>query len=536
MQRQTVRPIEEFIIGIGKYQITDREKFLAWQRRICKEHNVSFFKKDELLEIYKGLIQRRAIKRSGFLDRFLVLKSIRSLSGIVVVSLLTKPYACPGRCIYCPTEKNVPKSYLSREPAVMRAILCGFDPYIQFQERLKALKLIGHPISKINVRIIGGTWSYYPKQYQTWFIKEIYRAANEFGSLKPKNAKTLKELQKNNEKAKCRIVEISIETRPDFVGGKEIRRLRDFGVTKVELGVQSLDDKILNKNKRGHGIAETIAATKMLKDAGFKVAYQVMANMLGSNLSNDKKVFGKLFSDPNFKPDYLKIYPLALVKSSNLYREYKKGNFKPYTERELINLIKYAKKSVPYFARIERVIRDIPTDQIVEGGARISNLRQTIQAQLKKEGKRCRCIRCREVRDRYDFRDKPVLFREQYESSGGKDYFLSFENKTRSKLFSMLRLRIPASVLGGKRQIFSALDHAAIIREVHTYGKQIEVDQKSQLAPQHQGLGKRLIREAVKIAKIKGVKRMAVIAGAGARYYFRKLGFRLQDTYMVKKI
>lgn len=526
----------QFITQMAKKQLKTHEEFLNAQRKFAKKSGKSFFKKDELLAVYKFLLSQRKIRRNKLLERLLILKSVRSLSGIVVVSLLTKPYACPGECLYCPTEKGAPKSYLVNEPAVARAVMCNYDPYLQVQSRLTALKNIGHPTDKINIRIIGGTWSYYPRQYQTWFIKEIYRAVNNFPKATNKtrrpsqNICNLEKVQINNEKSKNRIVEISIETRPDYIDKKEIKRLRNFGVTKVEIGAQALDDEILKKNRRGHDIAATTKATRLLKDAGFKIAYQMMANLPGSNLAKDKKIFKELFENSNFRPDYLKIYPLALVKNSGVYNLYQRKKFKPYSKQQLLNLIKYIKSIVPYYLRIERIIRDIPTADIVEGGAKISNLRQIVQAEMKKEESECHCIRCREIKDNDYTKFKPYLNVREYEASKGKEFFLSFETKRRDKLFSMLRLRMPSET------ILPELKNAAIIREVHTYGQQLGISKNEKLASQHKGLGKKLIREAERIAKKNGYKKIVVISGIGARSYFRKLGYKLQNTYMIKNL
>ena len=500
----------------------------------------------QLLKAYHKLVKEKRIKPNKEIEKVLQIKKIRSLSGIIIVSVLTKPYPCPGKCLYCPLQKGIPKSYLKGEPAVDRAVLLKYHPYHQVQARLKTLEEIGHPIDKIDLRIIGGTWSYYPKQYQTWFIKECFRAANEYPSptLPPPPQRGggglrrgwggLEKEQKKNERAKCRIIGITIETRPDFIDEKEIKRLRRLGVTRVELGVQSIYDDVLKLNRRGHKVEETIRATKLLKDAGFKICYQMMPNLYGSNLKRDLEMFKQLFSNPRFCPDYLKIYPCALLKEASLYKVYKEGKYKPYSFKELLWLLKEIKKIVPYWVRIQRIVRDIPAQEIVEGPTKISNLRQIIHQDMQKEGWRCKCIRCREVKEDYNPKEKVYLFREDYWAQDGYEIFLSFENKKRTKLFSLLRLRIPSQYFIREKHFLSVLEGAAIIREIHTYGKLVALGQK-EIAPQHRGLGKKLMKEAEKIAKEEfGLKKMAVIAGVGVRGYFRKLGYRLKDTYMVK--
>lgn len=379
------------------------------------------------------------------------------------------------------------------------------------------LEAEGHPTDKIELRIVGGTWSYYPKSYQNWFVKKCFDACNE------KRGKNLKEAQKLNEKAKYRIVGLSVETRPDFVNTLEIKQLRNLGTTMVELGVQSIYDDVLKLNLRGHGIKETILATKLLKDAGLKVLYQMMPDLPGSNLKKDEAMFEELFKNPDFQPDLLKIYPCALLKEAPLYKLYKGGKYQPYAKTQLIKLIEKIKKKIPCYVRIQRIIRDIPSKIIVAGPAKISNLRQFLLEKMKKEGWRCKCIRCREVKEKYLPKEKLYLFREDYQASEGKEIFLSFESKNRIKLYSLLRLRLSSQ-------------NTALIREIHTFGQLVPIFQK-QTAIQHRGLGKKLIKEAEKIAKKEfNLRKIAVISGVGARDYFRKLGYKLEDTYMVKSI
>jgi len=485
------------------------------KRRIAKRHKTSFPTNIALLKTYHELLRDKSVKPSEKIGRLLKTRPIRSLSGIVNVAVLTKPYPCPGKCIFCPEEKGIPKSYLSGEPAVERARKLDFDPYLQVKQRIKMLENEGHPTDKIELRIIGGTWSFYPKKYQEWFIKKCFEACLE------KNAKNLKEAQKLNERAEHRIIGISIETRPDFINEKEIKHLRGLGVTMVELGVQSVYEEVLKLNKRGHGIKETVRATKILKDAGFKILYQIMLNLPGSNPKRDEKMFEELFSNPDFQPDLLKIYPCALLKEAPLYKQWKKGKFHPYKEKQLKNIIKAIKKKIPYYVRIQRITRDIPSQRIAAGATKISNLRQVISGQSQ-----CRCIRCREIKEKYDRKEKVFLFRQEYPASGGKEIFLSLENKERTKLYSLIRLRFTSQ---GK----------AIIRELHTYGQLVSIGRglKSNKSAQHKGMGKKLIKEAEKIAKKEfKVKKIAVISGVGARDYYRKLGYRLEDTYMVKSI
>jgi len=531
MKTKTIKLIFQELI---KTQIKNRKDLDSFKRKMAKKYKIPCFKNIELLKIYHKLGQNERIKLSKNIGNLLRIRPIRSLSGIINVSVLTKPYPCPGKCIFCPSQKNIPKSYLDKEPAVQRAILTNFNPYLQVQVRLKSLQKIGHPIDKIELRIIGGTWSYYPKQYQTWFIKKCFASANEYGKRNKSRIKSLEKLQQKNEKAKCRIIGITIETRPDYINIKEIRRMRKLGITRVELGVQSIYNNVLKLNKRGHNIESTIKATKLLKNAGFKISYQMMPNLPGSNFKKDVKMFEQIFSSPDFQPDLLKIYPLALVKQSPLYRWYKQNKFRPYSKDKLIKLLIEIKKQIPYQCRIQRIIRDIPSKYIIEGGTKTSNLRETVQKEMREKGLKCKCIRCREIKKEYDSKEKIHLFRKDYNASEGKEIFLSFENKKRDKLYALLRLRI--SVKNSFLKAFPVLKGAGIIREIHTYGQMTPVGSKP-LSSQHRGLGKQLMKKAEQIVKKEfNINKMAVISGIGVRGYYRKLGYKLKHTYMVKRV
>ncbi len=519
---------KSIIKNLIKSEVKTSRDLDSFKRKIAKKYKISFPTNIELLKAYHKLLKNKEVKKSRNIELVLRTSPVRSLSGIVNVSVLTKEYPCPGECIYCPKEKGLPKSYLSGEPAVERANSLDYDPFAQTKERIVMLKEQGHPVDKIDLRIIGGTWSYYPKKYQTNFIKRCFDACNK------KKAKNLKEAQKNNEKSDHRIVGLSIETRPDFINKKEIKRLRKLGITKVEIGVQSINNKILKLNKRGHTIKETIKATKLLKDAGFKVAYQIMPNLYSSNLKKDLKQLKKIFQNQNFKPDFLKIYPCALLKNTPLYELYKQKKYQPYSKKELIKLIKEIKKITPNWVRIVRIIRDIPAQKIIDGPTKISNLRQIIQDQMKKEDWQCQCIRCKEVKDRFNKEEKLYFYREDYKASQGKEIFLTFENKSRTKLFSLLRLRIPSFYFNKEKHFLEALQNSSIIRELHTYGQLTPIS-KEGFSSQHKGLGKKLIKKAEKITKEEfNLKNIAVISGIGAHEYYRKLDYKLENTYMKK--
>lgn len=538
---------DNFIKLAMKEKVSEPQDFLRLKKTISKKIQLPIPTNADLREAYEKMIAKGTIKRNADFEKILLSKKVRTESGVAVVAVLTKPYPCPGKCIYCPTEKEMPKSYLSNEPAVMRAIDAKFNPYKQVQNRLRALELNGHAIDKIELIVMGGTFSYLPKAYQKKFITRCFKACNDYKKLKVHKVRKfiknkLEYEHKRNEKAKYRIVGLTLETRPDYVDAEEILNFRNLGCTRVELGVQSIFDEVLELNRRGHDIRQTIEATKLLKDAGFKINYHIMPGLPGSSIRKDLKMFEKLFSNPDFQPDMLKIYPTVIVKNSALYNIWKKGEslprsdfrrkstsgYKPLTDKAFEKFVLEIKeKFIPPYVRIARLVRDVPTSSIMAGPV-VSNLRQIIAYKSA-----CRCIRCREVRSDYQNKEKIILDRINYDASGGKEIFLQYVSRDKSKLYALLRLRIPDE----KENFIPTLNNSAIIREVHTYGKMAQIRQKSVNSPQHIGLGKRLIQEAEKITKKEfGAKKIAVISGVGVRNYYRKLGYKLQYTYMVRNL
>ena len=493
----------------------------------------------EMLVFYRAMVESGEQTPSREVEQLLRKIKVRSNSGVAVVSLLTKPYACPGKCIYCPTEKEMPKSYLSKEPAAARALANNFDPYKQVVNRLRALVANGHPVDKLEVIVIGGTWSFYDHEYQEKFISEIFRASNNFlakdNEETKKDTKTLEELQKINETVGARIIGLSVETRPDHINEEELDRLRHYGVTKVEIGVQHLDDKVLEYNKRGITTKEVSRVTELLRNAGFKVVYHMMPNLPKSTPEMDITMFKTLFSGKDFHPDMIKIYPCVVLKKSELYEIWKQGEFKAYTDEELTNILISIKKEIPLYVRLIRVIRDIPATYIM-AGSKISNLRQIIQQDQKKNNWQCHCIRCREVRNEKVLLENYLLSHIEYETQTGKEIFLSFEHKERkeNKCAAFCRLRLPdkktKSDFSGDLEV---LKDTAIVRELHTYGQLVRISEEGGQS-QHRGFGRRLMEEAERIAREAGYKKIAVISGVGVREYYRTLGYELDRTYMIK--
>ena len=494
------------------------------KREAAKKFKVGMILNSDIFKAY----QQKKVKANETFLHILKKRAVRTMSGIAPVAVLTKSYPCPGVCAYCPHEKNVPVSYLSNEPAVMRAIRCHYDPYVQVQLRLKALEANGHAPTKIELIVIGGTWSYLPAKYKYWYILECFRAANDFRIDKIKSrlpaSSTLAKLksalvkeQKRNENTKYQIIGLTLETRPDYINAKEIAEMRSLGCTRVEIGVQAIDDEILKKNQRGHKLEAIITATKLLKDSGFKVTYHIMPALPGSNPKKDLAMFKELFSSQDYQPDQIKFYPTVVTKGSLLYQWWRAGKYKPYSDKVLQNLIVECKKIVPKYVRIIRLIRDIPGESI-EAGNKITNLRQI----MKDRGVKCNCIRCREVKEQeQNIQANNLSFEiEKYPASLGTEYFLSFNSKDKKLLYGFCRLRLH--------------DDIATIRELHVYGQLVSVGSKKKV--QHAGLGKQLMIKAEEIARMNKIKMIRVISGVGVRGYYRKLGYKLKDTYMVKNL
>ncbi len=549
---------EQLVLDGLQQQINTQLKLQKLKNRYCQEYRIRSILDIDLIHAYRNLVKEERIKENRAFFEILKRRNVRTLSGVSVVTVLTKPFACPGKCIFCPTEPNMPKSYLSNEPAVMRAVMHRWDGLEQVHNRLKSLYITGHVNAKNELIISGGTWSFYPKRYQTAFIRSCYDGFNTFGQVEKnleykkdepsrfrkftKSGKTgkrsadLATAKKTNETALHRVIGLSIETRPDFITEEEVKRLRRLGCTRVQLGVQSLNDEVLDLNKRGHGIKEVREASKLLKDAGFKVDYHMMPNLLGSTPELDKAMFPELFANPDYQPDQLKIYPCSVVPYSMLERVHKKGEYRPYDEEELIDVLYQASRNIPPYVRVSRLIRDIPGTSILAGNTK-TNLRQIVEDRMKRNNEQCRCIRCREVGNKALKNLKPELAVREYEASGGKEFFISFEDKEQDVLFGFCRLRIPSQFFEKQRHFIAEIEGCSLIRELHVYGTQVAIDEQEQAAVQHFGFGRKLMSKAEEIVVAQyGIKKMAVIAGVGVREYYKKLGYYLGKEYMIKEL
>jgi elongator complex protein 3 len=451
--------------------------------RILRQHPLPGGKTLSKSQLLKGYAQLCALEEQApdpILVRRLRAKPTRTISGVAPVAVLTEPAPCPGECIFCPTVERMPKSYLPDEPGAMRAADHAFDPYDQTAGRVAVMSEIGHNVDKVELLVLGGTWSCYPRDYQEWFVRRCLDALNGVG------ASTLEEAQRLNESSPHRNVGLVVETRPDYITPEEVHRLRWLGVTKVQLGVQSLNDDVLARNRRGHTVAEARRAMRLLRLAGFKIAVHWMPNLLGAAPESDLEDFGRLWDDPAMRPDELKIYPTALLPDTGLYEHWRRGEYQPYDEETLVALLVRCKTLVPPYCRINRLMRDIPAPNIV-AGVKKSNLRQIVRRRMAQNGLACRCIRCREVRGRVV--DAETLKRERldYETDATREYFLSYATPE-GRLVGFLRLSLPQA-----EPSIAELRGCAVVREVHVYGPALELGARQEGTAQHAGLGTRLL-------------------------------------------
>ncbi len=588
------------------------------------------FSKEILIQAYRELAGKHGIP--AYEERIvqrMQMKPTRTGSGVTPVTVLTKPFPCPGKCIFCPNDIRMPKSYLSDEPGAQRAERNSFDPYLQTYNRLQAYQNIGHQIDKVELIVLGGTWSYYPEAYQIWFVKECFRALNDFGEqvdnrsrieeyyremrekllnvttavvnrpvpgnnpvinktamaayqvhggeLDKSYNQTVSEMyvaperiggfdqyqtatwaeleiqQHRNEIAHSRNVGLVIETRPDNISEAEVLRIRRLGCTKTQIGFQSLQDSVLTLNKRGHDVAATRRAVNLLRQAGFKIHAHWMPNLYGSSVELDQTDYQVLFEDPDFKPDELKIYPCSLIESAELMQYYQRGEWRPYTEAELLDVLTFCLTHTPEYTRLTRVIRDIPSTDIVVGNKK-TNFREIAEKKLRELGETSVDIRAREIKNqqveladlelrvvRYETSVSHELFLQyvvKADSDADSDTDSQFENKPKiksenphAKIAGFLRLSFPTLP-----NFIGELKDKAIIREVHVYGQTVALGIKTEGKAQHLGLGHRLITEAARLASEAGFNELAVISAIGTREYYRKEGFDDGELYQFLKI
>ncbi len=529
--RKACIEIAEIII---KQKPKSKEEIAKIKKKVSRKYHLPKIPSDaDVLKVWKnkdGYEELRSILR---------LKPVRTISGVAVVSVMTSPAPCPhGKCLMCPggVEKGTPQSYIGLEPAAQRGAQHGYNPFKQVLARLTELSEIGHDVDKVEIIVMGGTFPARTRNYKEWFMLGIFNALNVFGRKRVKIESDLEKAKRKNERAKARCIGITFESRPDYAKEEHIIEMLRYGGTKVELGVQSVYDDVLEKIKRGHDVEDTVKATQLLRDSAFKVGYHIMPGLPGSNFERDLRMFKILFEDERFNPDYLKIYPTLVVEGTELYEMYKRGEYKPYTTEEVIELIAKAKRYLPEWVRVQRIQRDIPVGKAI--GLDKGNIRQLVHERMKELGYECRCIRCREVGHKLrrlgvkvteDIINKAELVIRRYKASKGIEYFISFEIPDYDALIGFIRLRFP------HEPFIKVLEDCALIRELHVYGKAVPLGEKEPEAFQHRGFGEKLLKTAEEIAKEK-YDRIAVISGVGVREYYRRFGYRKKFEYMVKKI
>lgn len=499
--------------------LLSRAQIFRVVRRLSSEYHLSTLPRNEDLIRYL---------RDDRYRRLLMVKPAKTASGVAVVTVMPKPYECPhGRCTYCPggIEFNTPLSYTGTEPVTKAAQRFSFNPFQQLHSKLEHLESRGHDTGKTEIVVVGGTFPFMPTHYQKQFVKSCYDALN------CKKSSTLEEAMAFNEIATKRCVGFTVETKPDFCKESHIDLMLELGVTRIEIGVQSLDNNVYKLTNRGYTVQDVVHAFKVARDAGYKIVAHMMPGLPGSSPEKDIEDFRKLFENDAFKPDMLKIYPTLVLEQTGLFKMYKSGKYHAYSEDELVNTIVEAKKLVPEWVRIMRIQREIESRDIV-AGPRSGSLRQIVLEKLRQQDFKCKCIRCREtgLHRRYPSEDEVILRRTQYSASGGREIFLSWESKTGDTILGFLRLRKVASP---RRE---ELQESTIVRELHIYGQAVNVGRKESAdSYQHRGYGLKLLKEAERITKDElGLNKIAVISAVGTRQYYKKLGYQQDGPYVSK--
>ena len=505
-------------------------------------------RKSELIGAYRELIKSGDLPKSKLMDAALTKKGGKSHSGVLVITVFMGPgpFSCPKDCHYCPNQPGIARSYLLREPGVLRGYRNGWDPIRQFNDRALALENNGHVVDKIELIILGGTFSFYPKDYVEEFITASFYAANTYFDAPPyRPMGSLSSEIHANETAECRIIGITAETRPDYINKTELRRFRILGITRVQLGIQHLDDEILNKVNRDCPTYKAAMAIKLLLDCGFKVDAHWMPDLPGSSFDKDMSLFEFLLSSSNtkFQVDQWKVYPTMTTPFTQIKKWHEEGTYKPYAEEDggskMVELMLFILRHSPYKLRLNRIVRDIPNNYIL-GGENRPNLRQLLASKMQERGILCKDIRERECKGQCLNIDDATLFVDTFATDGGTEYYCSVENSARTVLYGHLRLRLRDNIQDSTDPsmfLYPSLAGAALIRELHTYGKIVAVrGGDTEKVTQHHGVGKQLMKRAEEIAVSQGYKRIAVISGVGVRGYYEKLNYKLEDTYMVKEL
>ena len=518
------RACQEIVQNLLNIDNLENNKIKNEIRAVCTKYSLERIpRNNEILSMVNPVDFKK-------LQSILLTKPVKSASGVAVVAIMPKPFACPhGRCSYCPggIEYNTPNSYTGKEPITISAIENQYDPKIQISKKIQQLVSFGHDSTKLELVLVGGTFLFMPKDYQENFIKSSYDALNGFESPNLETAK------KSNESAKNRNVGFTIETKPDYCKEEHVDMMLDYGATRIEIGVQCLQDRVYKIVNRGHDLNDVIDSFQIAKDAGYKIVAHMMPGLPTMSPTDDIKDFQTLFEDLRFKPDMLKIYPSLILKDTPLYDEYQDGKYIPYSDDDMLNVLTEVKKMVPKWMRIMRVQREITPMEII-AGPKMGNLRQVIHENLRKQGLSCKCIRCREagLAKKKDLNEELVLERINYEASGGNEVFLSY-NDSDDLTYGFLRLRKPSQKAHRKE----ITPDTAIVRELHVFGKAIEIGSHETDSFQHLGLGKKLMNAAEEIARDEfAAKKLLVISAVGTREYYQKLGYKIYGPYMAKEL
>lgn len=525
-------------------EITDLRQLNQAKKKMAKSCRLASLPKNADIIMAGNEEEQRKVR--DLLQR----KPVRTISGVAVIAAMTSPAPCPhGICVPCPggpdSQFNSPQSYMGREPSTMRAIQHDYDPYRIVTSRLEQLKEIGHEIKKAELIVMGGTFSARSIDYQEWYAKRCIEAMNDFYGTEWRGKVnaigeacpyvTLEDVHRANETAEVRNTGITFETRPDWAKPGHIDRMLELGATKVEIGVQSTYDFVLSRMRRGHTVADSIEANRLLRDSGLKVGFHMMPGLPGMDEEREIRNFERLFSEPGFMPDYLKIYPTLVTEGTELHRIWEQGEYSPITDEEAAELLARIKSLIPKWVRLQRIQRDIPAPQIL-AGVRKSNVRQLAQDHLEQHGGRCHCIRCREVghnmlRGKEPDSENIGITVESYGCCGGTEHFIAFEDTVQDILIGFMRLRFPNAPHREE------LVNAALGRELHVYGSMVSVGEKAGKCDwQHRGYGRELVARAEEIASDSGYSKLAILSGIGVRGYYRKLGYETDGVYMSRKL
>ncbi|MGL4670042.1 MAG: tRNA uridine(34) 5-carboxymethylaminomethyl modification radical SAM/GNAT enzyme Elp3 [Methanobacteriaceae archaeon] len=605
------------------------------KRQACRDFKLPKFMSNS------NILEYASIREKKLVSNILKKKPTRTISGVAIVAVMCHPHKCPhGRCFYCVESGIAPPSYTGEEPAALRARMYNFSPYLQTYNRLEQLDKIGHPLDKIELIIMGGTFPSRDLCYQEWFVSQCLKAMTDFGiildnleelcnnnidsnnnnnnnidididsnnnavynNISPKenennnnnNNNTLntsinvnnindyyiknnikiyspnsyikiEDAQKANENSKVRCVGMTFETRPDYCKKEDINRMLNMGVTRVELGVQTIYDFVYKRMERGHTVKDVITSNQQLRDSGIKVCMHFMPGLI-PNPDMDLRIFKEVFKNPNFKPDMIKIYPCLVTKNSSLYDLWEKGEYKPYTDTEAVDLIVKIKKILPKWVRTMRIQRDIPAT-LIEDGVQKSNLGELVYNRLAEENVKCQCIRCREIGHYFnkaagntgtstktdnDLNEIDInefkIFTENYTACGGEETFISYEDSKEELIAGFLRLRFPSPNTFRNE----LTQNTAFVRELHVYGQMLKIGEiansnsetsengknsrnSSSETGQHIGFGENLLNKAEEIAIKNNKDKMLIISGIGTRNYYRKFGYTREGPYMAKKL